>query len=167
MNGIKTNRLCIRKITHKDANALSKVLADPIVMKYSTVGVHSKEQIKAYINNCQKQYEQKQYGRWAIYESTNTAFVGICGLNEDELDSKKIIHINYRLAIHQQGKGYAIETTRALLGYAKNTLKLKAVHALIEPENIGSVNVANRTGFELIKSSNFRGFKIDVYQVTF
>ena len=162
---VETERLCIRKITNADAQELSKVLADTTVMKYSTVGVHSEEQIIEYIANCQKQYDLNGYGHWAIYDSTNSEFIGVCGLNKHQLDSEDVIHINYRLAANQQGKGYAIESTLGILDFAKHSLKLEAIHALIEPENIGSVKVVNRTGFQFIKSSLFRGFKIDVYQV--
>ena len=162
---VETERLSIRKITMDDAQALAKVLADPVVMKYSTVGVHSKEQIINYIANCQHQYELYGYGHWAIYNTDSGEFVGVCGLNKHDLDSNDVIHINYRLATNQQGKGYAVEATLGILDFAKNSLKLNVIHALIEPENTSSVNVVNRTGFEFVKSSLFRGFNIDVYHV--
>jgi ribosomal-protein-alanine N-acetyltransferase len=162
---VETERLCIREITDADAQDLSKVLADPTVMKYSTVGVHSKQQIHEYIVNCQKQYDLNGYGHWAIYDSSTSKFIGVCGLNKHEIDSGEVIHINYRLAANQQGKGYAVESTLGVLEFAKHSLKLKAVHALIEPENICSVKVVNRTGFEFVETSSFRGYKIDVYQV--
>ena len=162
---VETERLSIRKITMDDAQALAKVLADPVVMKYSTVGVHSKEQIINYIANCQQQYELTNYGHWAIYNTDSGDYVGVCGLNKHDLDSNDVIHINYRLATNQQGKGYAVEATLGILNYAKNTLKLNVIHALIEPDNTSSVAVVNRTGFEFVKSSLFRGFNIDVYHV--
>lgn len=165
LNVVETERLCIRKITDADAQELSKVLADSEVMKYSTVGVHSEQQIHDYIANCQKQYDQNGYGHWAIYDSSSFEFIGICGLNKHEIDSGEVIHISYRLAPNQQGKGYAAESTLGILDYAKHSLKLDSIHALIEPENVSSVKVVNRTGFEFIETSSFRGFIIDVYQV--
>jgi ribosomal-protein-alanine N-acetyltransferase len=162
---IETERLCIRQITNGDAKNLSKVLADPIVMQYSTVGVHTEEQIYDYIANCKNQYDFNGYGHWAIYNSVSDEFVGVCGLNKHKVDTDDIIHINYRLASEQQGKGYAVESTFGVLDFAKNHLKLNVVHALIAPENISSVKVVDRAGFQFTKSSVFRGFKIDVYQV--
>ncbi len=165
MTVVETERLCIRKITDADAQDLSKVLADPTVMKYSTVGVHSEQQIHEYIVNCQKQYALNGYGHWAIFDSSTFEFLGVCGLNKHEIDLGEVIHINYRLATNQQGKGYAVESTLGVLYFAKHTLKLEAIHALIEPENTSSVKVVNRTGFKFIEASSFCGFKIDVYQV--
>ncbi|GIU48667.1 N-acetyltransferase GCN5 [Shewanella algidipiscicola] len=166
MTIVETERLSIRKITNEDAINLSKVLADPIVMQYSTVGVHSEEQIYDYITNCKNQYDLNGYGHWAIYNSITSEFVGVCGLNKHKVGTDDVIHINYRLATDQQGKGYAVESTFGVLDFAKKSLKLKAVHALIESANVSSVKVVNRTGFKFIKSSVFRGVNVDVYQVT-
>jgi len=162
---VETKRLSIRQITDEDAINLSKVLSDPIVMQYSTVGVHTEEQIYDYITNCKNQYDLNGYGHWAIYNTLTDEFIGVCGLNKHEVDGDEVIHINYRLATDQQGKGYAVESTIGVLNFAKNTLKLKAIYALIESGNVSSVKVVNRTGFQFIKSSVFRGFKIDIYRV--
>lgn len=156
----------VRQITSEDAKDLSKVLADPLVMQYSTVGVHSQEQIYDYIANCKKQYDLNGFGHWAVYNSVNHEFVGVCGLNKHKVEADEIIHINYRLAADQQGKGYAVESVFGVLDFAKNHLKLSAIHALIESVNVSSVKVINRTGFKFVKSSEFRGFNVDVYQVT-
>ncbi len=161
-----TKRLYVRQITSEDAKSLSKVLADPLVMQYSTVGVHSQEQIYDYIANCKKQYDLNGFGHWAVYNSANHEFVGVCGLNKHKVEVDDIIHINYRLAADQQGKGYAVESVFGVLDFAKNHLKLGVIHALIESTNVSSVKVINRTGFKFIKSSEFRGFNVDVYQVT-
>jgi len=162
---VETERLSIRQITDEDVINLSKVLTDPIVMQYSTVGVHTEEQVYDYIANCKNQYELNGYGHWAIYNILTEEFIGVCGLNKHKVDDVDVIHINYRLTTDQQGKGYAVESTFGVLNFAKNCLKLKTIHALIESANISSVKVVNRTGFQFIKSSVFRGFKIDVYQV--
>lgn len=162
---VETERLSIRQITNVDAKNLSKVLADAEVMQYSTVGVHTEEQICEYITNCKNQYDLNGYGHWAIYHASTDEFIGVCGLNKHKVDADEVIHINYRLATAQQGKGYAIESTLGVLDFARKSLKLKVVHALIEPANISSVKVINRAGFQLIKSAVFRSFEIDIYQV--
>jgi ribosomal-protein-alanine N-acetyltransferase len=163
---VETERLCIRQITNDDAKNLSKVLADPAVMQYSTVGVHTEEQIHDYIANCKKQYDLNGYGHWAIFNAITDDFVGVCGLNKHKVDNDDVIHINYRLVTDQQGNGYAVESTFGVLDFAKKSLNLKAVHALIESANISSVKVVNKTGFQFMKSSVFRGFEIDIYQVS-
>ncbi|WP_291616265.1 GNAT family N-acetyltransferase [Colwellia sp.] len=162
----ETDRLVMSKISNDDAENLVTVLSDPDVMKYSTVGVHTEKQILAYIANCQQQYLANGYGHWAVYRKEDNAFVGVCGLNNHQVDNEDVFHINYRLASEHQGKGYAVESTLGVLAFAKKTLKLKSVHALIESDNVSSVKVVNRTGFTFAKATVFRGFNVDVYQVT-
>lgn len=161
---VKTKRLCIRQITNEDAKELLKVLADPIVMQYSTVGVHTKEQIDGYITNCKKQYNINGYGHWAIYNTEHNELIGVCGLNKHTIEAEDIVHINYRLATGQQGRGYATESVAGVLSFAKKHLKFNIVYALIEPANASSVKVINRAGFKFVKSSVFRGFIVDIYQ---
>jgi len=162
---ITTKRLTIRQITQTDAHDLAKVLADPNVMKFSTVGVHTQKQIVDYIDNCKKQYLLKGYGHWAIYNSISGNFIGVCGLNKHSVGTDDLIHINYRLTPEQQSKGYAIESILGVLNFAKKSLKLTTLYALIEPANINSVKVVDRTGFNFLKSSVFRGYNIDIYEV--
>jgi len=162
---VKTERLYIRKVVKPDTKDLYKILADPVVMKYSTIGVHSNEQIFKYVENCQKQYALNGFGHWAIY-NLEDEFIGLCGLNKHRVDESDVIHINYRITKEHQGKGYAVESTLGVLDFAKNSLKLKSIYALIEPENINSAKVAARSGFQFIKSSVFRNIKIDVYRAS-
>ncbi|WDE14494.1 GNAT family N-acetyltransferase [Thalassomonas haliotis] len=163
---LQTPRLNIREISNQDLEHLPQILADPQVMLYSTVGVHNREQIRAYIKNCLQQYQIPGYGTRAIVDNLTNEFIGICGLHKQNLDGRELSHLNYRLAVKHQGKGYAGEAVNALLTMAKNTLGLECVSALIEPENLASVKVVCRQGFDYNHSSTFRGFKVDVYQIT-
>lgn len=151
----ETDRLVMSKISNDDAENLATVLSSPEVMKYSTVGIHTEKQILAYIANCQQQYLANGYGHWAVYRKEDNAFVGVCGLNNHQVDSEDVIHINYRLANEYQGKGYAVESTLAVLAFAKKVLKIESVSALIESDNVSSVKVVNRTGFVFAKAQYF------------
>ncbi|WP_236702615.1 GNAT family N-acetyltransferase [Thalassomonas actiniarum] len=162
---LQTPRLKIREISSQDLDNLPRVLADPQVMLYSTVGVHNREQIQAYIENCQQQYLIPGYGTRAIVDKVTNEFIGICGLHKENLDDRALTHLNYRLAVKHQGKGYASEAVNGLLTMAKDTLNLDCVSALIEPENRASVNVVTRQGFDYRNTTSFRGFKVDVYQI--
>lgn len=164
MNIAKTERLIIRKVNNEDAKDLSKVLSDPEVMKYSLKGVHTEEQIYDYIINCQKLYEQNGFGHWVIYNNLTGEFVGICGLNKHGIDNVDLVHIVYRLAKDQQGKGYATEASSGVLDFAKNALSIDYVYALIEPENTESKKVATKIGFKFNRLSTFLGVNVEVFQ---
>ena len=164
---VETERLYICEITDKDSVALRLVLSDPEIMKYSIVGVHSDEDITKYIANCKQQYTVKGYGQWAVFSKTDNIFVGICGLNSHLVESDELLHVSYRLSLSEQGKGFASEATSGVVKFCKNTLKRKNISALIDPNNLPSIKVANRSGFSFLKSSNIQGFDVDIYQVNF
>ena len=161
----ETERLKIKKISMSDLDDLSLVLSDPAVMVYSTVGVHTRAQIEVFIENCVNRYKTLGYAHWAVYHAQTNEFVGVCGLNKHTVDDSEVIHITYRLAIKHQGKGYATEAAKGVLEYAKNSLNLKAVSAIIAPENQSSLNVVKRLGFEFKNNTSFLGFNVGIYEI--
>ncbi|MBA6231872.1 MULTISPECIES: GNAT family N-acetyltransferase [unclassified Colwellia] len=167
MSIVETERLHICEVTDKDSVALRLVLSDPEIMKYSIVGVHSDEEITKYIANCKQQYDTKGYGQWAIFSKADNSFVGICGLNSHSVEGEELLHLSYRLSLSQQGKGFASEATSAVVNFCKEKLKRKNISALIDPNNVPSINVATRAGFSFFKSSSIQGFNVDIYQVNF
>ncbi|ACJ30068.1 Acetyltransferase, GNAT family [Shewanella piezotolerans WP3] len=164
---METDRLEFREINSKDLIDLRLVLSDPEVMKYSIVGVHNDSEIQKYIDNCQQQYRANGFGQWAIFSKSDASFVGVCGLNSHVVESNDLLHVSYRLASSQQGKGFASEATIAVAEFCKHQLKLDNISALIDPENIPSLKVAKRAGFLFRKSSAIQGFNVDIYQMAF
>lgn len=166
MNIIETQRLIISEATYEDVDALAAVLSDAKIMKYSIVGIHTKEQIIDFIKNCQHNYQEKGYGQWVIYSKENQSFLGICGLNSHKVEEEEILHVNYRLAHAHQGKGYACEATRALLSFSKKQLNIKTLSALIDPGNLPSIKVAKTVVFSFKKTSKLQGYHVDIYQIS-
>ena len=60
---VETDRLLICEVESWHIDELGTVLSDPDVMKYSIVGVHSRNDIENYIDNCQEQYKEEGYGQ--------------------------------------------------------------------------------------------------------
>ena len=152
----QTDRLIIRQINTDDFDDLSLVLADPEVMVYSTVGVHTPKQIEGFIGNVTSNYQKQGYGHFALYHKQTGEFIGLCGLNKHQIDNIDMIHIMYRIRIQYQGMGYATEASSGVLEFAKNTLKLPLVYAVISPTNTPSINVVDRLGFTKKKSNHIQ-----------
>lgn len=163
----KTERLFVREFVVQDAQALNSVLADPEIMKYSVVGVHSPEQIYQYIEKCQTNYRRSSFSQWGIFLETTNEFIGICGLNCHPINGQDTLHINYRLAAKFHGKGFATEAIDGLLTYCYEQLNLENISALIDPDNIASLNVIKRLNFQKQYSAELLGFNVDVYQRKF
>ena len=160
----ETDRLTIRQVREADRLSLQRVLGDAEVMRYSTVGVHNDGQIATFIAQCRQQYRAQGFGTWAI-ERDNGQLVGLCGINCHEVDHTSLMHINYRLAVAEQGKGYAGEAVGGLLQYARETLGLAELHALIDINNQASLKVVKKAGFAYLQDADFRGFPVSIYRL--
>jgi RimJ/RimL family protein N-acetyltransferase len=74
--------------------------------------------------------------------------IGGCGI-EKRLQQPKIGIIGYCLNKAYWNKGYATESTQALLEFGFARLKLHKISALCDPENIGSNRVLKKSGMKL------------------
>ena len=74
--------------------------------------------------------------------------IGGCGI-EKRLQQPKIGIIGYCLNKAYWNKGYATESTQALLEFGFTRLKLHKISALCDPENIGSNRVLEKSGMKL------------------
>lgn len=86
-------------------------------------------------------------GRMLVSDRHSGAAIGLAGLRYlPELDA---VDIGYRVLPEVQGRGYAVEACAALLAYARHTLQLETVIALIGDDNPASQRVAARLGLHL------------------
>jgi ribosomal-protein-alanine N-acetyltransferase len=78
---------------------------------------------------------------------------GVCGLvKRDGLDG---IDIGYAFLPQHWSKGYATEATLAVKEYAKNTVGLKRLVAITDPDNQGSIRVLEKIGLSFKKMIKF------------
>lgn len=148
---IETERLVLREIIPEDAKAFFEMDSNPEVVKY--VGIKPLTEIGQsieMIKSIRKQYEENGIGRWAVIQKDNGKLVGWSGLKLiKEINNHKNIHdLGYRFIPEYWGKGYATETSRAVLKYAFNEMKLGKVFAYADVENSASHHVLRKLGFE-------------------
>lgn len=145
---IETERLILRKFTVEDAPFVLELLNTPSWLRF--IGdrrVHSVEDAEQYlINGNIKSYEMYGFGFYAVIEKSTHKPIGMCGLvKRNTLDD---IDIGFSFLPQFIGKGYGFEAASATLEYAQNTLKLKKIVAIVDPENEVSIG--------LIKKINLR-----------
>ena len=160
---IETERLSIRELNHQDIESLSNILLDYDVMKYSFRNIKSTDDIKNYIESCLLNYKKFGFGQWAVILKEKNNLIGVCGLNAGFEKDKDIIHINCRFAKLLWGKGLANEAIKGIIKFAKDSLKIPRVYALIEPENVKSIALIKRLCFSHQKSSIYKKRKLDFY----
>ena len=141
MTTLETERLIIRKFEENDWQDLYEYLSDEAVVKYEPYDVLGEEECKL----------------WAICRSQDTAFWAVClkennkligNLYFEQQEPKEFLtwELGYVFNATYQHKGYATESSRALLRYSFEKLKIHRIIAMCNPENSASWRLMERLG---------------------
>jgi RimJ/RimL family protein N-acetyltransferase len=146
MTVLETNRLLLRKITLDDAAFILDLLNQPSFIRF--IGDRNvrtlddaRECIKTrYISA----YERLGFGVYLTALKADGTPIGICGLIKR--DTLEDVDIGYAFLPQHWMQGYAVESASAVMDYARNTLGLKRVVAIVAPDNPGSIRVLEKIG---------------------
>ena len=153
-----SKRLKFRQFKPQDSTQLMSIFGDKDVMHYGD-GIQTIEWVKTWISKQQHSYQKFNYGNWAVIQNETSELIGYCGLTyENDVCGKPETTIGYRFAQHYWGKGYATEAVLATLDYSFNTLDLKRIVATIDPHNIASIKVAQKTGMTYEQDVMYEGY---------
>jgi RimJ/RimL family protein N-acetyltransferase len=72
--------------------------------------------------------------------------MGMCGLIKRE--SLPGVDLGYAFLPRFWSKGYAIESVRAVLEFARNVVGLEELLAIVDPNNQASIRVLEKAGFK-------------------
>lgn len=143
---IETERLAFYKVTIADAPFIFELLNSPGWLKYiGDRGIKTLEDADQYIRKkILPDYDKPGIAAYAVRLKETGETLGMCGLyNRAGLVG---IDIGFAFLPQYNGKGYALESARALLHHAQNNLGLKKVIAITLPENLKSINLLKKIG---------------------
>jgi ribosomal-protein-alanine N-acetyltransferase len=156
MQPIKTQRLLLRWFEMSDLDDLHGIFSLPQVMRFSLTGPYSIEQTRESLNKTLANYAKDGFGTFAVIHQADKSLIGYCGFYRQQIDGVDEIEIGYRLHPDYWGQGLATEAARAVRDYAFDTLGFNRLISIIEPENLGSIRVAEKNGFRLEKQTRFK-----------
>ena len=162
---IETKRLIIRPFTIDDIDPSFEMNLDAEVSKYTADGgAVSREEIeRRIVQDVFGDYKKYGYGRMAVELKSERTFIGFAGLKY--LEDLKDVDLGYRLMRKYWGKGIATEAGKSLVDFGFNTLALTRIIALVLPENIGSIKVLQKLGFEYEKDLIEGGYTANMYVI--
>lgn len=135
---IKTPRLTLRAIKHKDVKAVFDYAQDKSLSKYVFWEPHqSLHDSKKFIKATIKQYQQPNKFMWAIELKDQNYMIGTCGVM-NYYPENKVISIGYALNRKFWGKGYMKEALQATIDYIFNNLDIIRIEGICVTENIAS-----------------------------
>lgn len=137
---LETERLTLRRIRAADAPAIHRYMRDPVLTRWLPGGVLDESQSDA--------FARAQAGRaWtavAVIERASRELVGHMPFHRWFGDAT--YEIGWAIAADRQGRGYATEAARALIGHAFGPLGCHRVIATCQPENSASWRVMEKLG---------------------
>ncbi|UTR16433.1 GNAT family N-acetyltransferase [Salipaludibacillus sp. LMS25] len=142
---IETTRLMIWPFEEDDLPALYAILSDKDTMTYYPSSFNVAK-TRSWIERNQQRFVDDGFGLWAVVLKRTDEVIGDCDLVLQTVEGTKEVEIGYHISNHYWGKGYATEATTASQHYGFSTLKLSRLISIIDPANISSVRVAERTG---------------------
>ena len=143
---LTTERLLLRETTMDDLDSLFQLRNDDEGRKYLDRPKETYEEVKEKLENIIADTAKGDNILWTICRPGNPAMMGTTGFwNFDKKNHR--VEIGYSLFPAYWGKGFATEANRKIISYAFEVMKVHSIAGNINPENIASRRVLEKTGF--------------------
>jgi RimJ/RimL family protein N-acetyltransferase len=154
---IVTERLRLRRSRPGDAEAISRYRSDPEVNRQQGWERTDPDSVRADIEEMARRAPGEPGGwvQFSVEEREAGRLVGDVGLSAAD-GEPGVLKVGYTIDPAFQGRGYATEAVRALLGYAFETLGADVVRAYASADNAASIRVAEHVGMRLIERFEHR-----------
>ncbi len=142
---LETKRLRLRLFTHDDIAIMFKLGSDPDIIRYADTPCKDIDEARQRLEDGPlADYEKYGYGRFAVEWKETGEVIGFCGIKYlPEID---LPEVGYRYLKEYWGKGIGTEAAMACVEFARDDLNIGKLVALIIPENVGSIRVAEKLG---------------------
>ena len=165
----ETARLILRELEYTDENDLFEMDADPAVNFFiENKPVKSIEEITKVIEMLKKQYQENGIARWAVVDKITNECVGWSGLkyfNQPLNNHIDFYELGYRFKQKHWGKGFATESSSAVLDYGFKNLNLDRIFAITDPKNLNSKKVLTKLGFDFQETFDYEGDLTDWFEL--
>ncbi|HET7696013.1 MAG TPA: GNAT family N-acetyltransferase [Vicinamibacterales bacterium] len=144
---LRTARLGLRELTAEDGPFILALLNDPGFIEHiGDRGVRSIADAVSYIERGPRaSYAQHGFGLWLVELSDTSTPIGICGiLKRDVLPDPDI---GFAFLPDYRSRGFAYEAAAAVRDFARQTLRLPRLLAIVSPANGRSIRLLQRLGF--------------------
>ena len=159
---LTTRRLELQWLTLDDAPLMFAVWNDPAFVRYvADRGIRTLEQARAAIEaGPLRLYAEYGYGPFRVRRRMDGVDMGICGLfRRDDLEAPDI---GFAILPDFCGKGYGFEASAAVLEYARGTLGLSSIIAIVSPHNEASIGLLEKLGMRFERPIRMPGEDHDI-----
>ena len=145
---LKTNRIIFTVWRTENMKDAFELYGDIEVTRYIDARVElSDDLITSRVDNEIKIYSNHGVQYFPMYNIENGNFIGCCGLKPYNL-KEGIYELGFHIVRKEWGKGYATESAKAMIQYARDVMNAKALFAGHNPKNTASKILLNKLGFK-------------------
>lgn len=165
-DNLQTDRLITRMLTKEDTTIWEAFFKDKEAIEFFPDYTKSdKERAAEWIDRQLTRYDENRYGLQALIDKKTNAFIGQCGLLEQEVDGKKEIEVGYHIFKKYWGQGYAPEAARLFIDYAFLNMLTDTVISIIHSKNLKSQRVADKNGLVKDNQTNWLDLDVFIYRI--
>jgi [ribosomal protein S5]-alanine N-acetyltransferase len=155
-----SERLIFKKVEEQDrAHYINQVMTDNVMRYITGKGLSVQEAQERFDLALQFGLINPDFGIFSVWLKDASTYIGLARMKLDEDGS---VEIGYNLLEDYWGKGYGFEIAKTLMDFLILKTEKRNIYALIEPENIGSVKIVEKLGFQ--KTNEKSGEKTSVYR---
>ncbi|MDZ4664330.1 MAG: GNAT family N-acetyltransferase [Bacteroidota bacterium] len=152
MKVLETERLILREFEASDSEFIIQLLNTDGWLRY--IGdrhvKEPKQAVQFIEGRLRPSYTDYGFGFYVVESKSSKECLGMCGLvKRDGLDN---VDIGYAFLPQNFGKGYAYESSLAVVEFARENLKLKALDSITMSINEPSIELLERLGFSFEKN---------------
>ncbi len=144
---LETERLYLRRVTKEDVNEIFALRSDKETMKYIPRPlVKTTEDALAHIAMIDEKIENNEGINWAVTLKNSPKLIGLIGHYRIKPEHFRA-EIGYMLLPEYHGKGIITEAIQETLKYGFEIMQFHSMEAIIDPENLASEKVLQKSGF--------------------
>ncbi len=161
---VETERLRLRGRGLDDFAFINRMWSDPDVTKYIGGKPRPEEENWTKFLRMIGHWPVMGYGYWLVEEKDTGALVGEAGFGEFKREMTPSIkgepELGYAFAGEAHGKGYATEAAMAVVSWGDTYFGTMRMSCIVDTENVASVRVAEKCGFEKTGTADYHGEEI-------
>jgi RimJ/RimL family protein N-acetyltransferase len=145
-----------------DLDFVAAMIAHPDVMRFWP-RTYSRDEAVDWIKRQQGRYQQYGYGYWLTLDRATGEPVGQIGVVPQTVDAEDEVGLGWIIHRPFWRRGYASEAGRACLAWAFEHTDADRVIALVRPDNMPSIGVAEKLGMKCDGRTHYHDFEHLIY----
>jgi len=158
---VETARLILRAHGAADYDACVAMWADPLVVRHISGVPSTPAQTWMRLLTYPGLWGILGFGYWAVEERASGAYIGDVGFADFRRELVPSIagipELGWVIAPQAHGKGYATEAAGAALAWADANIDAARTVCIIDPANLASIRVAEKSGFREVTKTTYKG----------